>query len=171
MEEVRPEQSSARTSAGQGNSERLTGDEVAVWLEVVDGGWALMAQVAAGFSARGLSVSDLRLLEVLGTRREFGISELAAAVHIGVSTLSRQIARLIESGDVVRVRSDTDGRHRLVRMTEAGRQNLDRHLELRDELVRTYVVDSLTPEEYRALGAAFAKIAAVCDPASQARRR
>ena len=102
----------------------LTPEQTALWHSFVDGGWALMAQVNSVFSAHGWTTTDLRILEVLASRQQFGISELATTVHMGVSTVSRQIGRMIDTGDVVRVRSDLDGRHRLVRITDDGRATL-----------------------------------------------
>jgi len=87
----------------------LTADQLALWQSFVDGGWALMAQVNSTFGAHGWTTTDLRLLEVLGTREQFGISELASTVHMGVSTVSRQIGRMIDTGDVACVPISTAG--------------------------------------------------------------
>ncbi|MGV9709659.1 MarR family winged helix-turn-helix transcriptional regulator [Gordonia sp. NPDC003424] len=136
----------------------LTAAQQAVWLDVVDGGWALLAAINAELSRRGLAQTDLRVLEALSGARERGISELASDVHMSVSTVSRQVGRLTESGAVERISSDVDGRHRLVRVTEAGHRLTREHVMARDELIRKFVVDVLTDEEYDVIGAAFRKI-------------
>ena len=84
----------------------LTTDQVELWQSFVDGGWALMAQVNSTFGANGWTTTDLRILEVLASRQQFGISELATTVHMGVSTMSRQIGRLIDTGDVAVLHPD-----------------------------------------------------------------
>lgn len=140
-----------------GTSE-LTADQVALWQSFVDGGWALMAQVNSTFGANGWTTTDLRILEVLATREQFGISELAATVHMGVSTVSRQVGRLIDTGDVVRVRSDLDGRHRLVRITDTGRETLSRIALVRNGVVREYVVDVLGEDDFTTICLAMRKV-------------
>lgn len=140
------------------SDEGLTPDQVALWHSFVDGGWALMAQVNSVFSAHGWTTTDLRILEVLASRQQFGISELATTVHMGVSTVSRQIGRLIDTGDVVRVRSDLDGRHRLVRITDDGRATLSRITTVRNHVVREYVVDVLGVDEFTRICLAMRKV-------------
>lgn len=136
----------------------LTPQEVETWCAFVHGGWALYARVTDELTARGLSVSDMRLLESLERTGYRGISELADDVHMRISTVSRQIARLIDDGDVEKIRSDGDGRHRLVRLTEKGRETLREHVKVRDTVIRRHVVNVLSEEEFAALGIAFRKI-------------
>ena len=136
----------------------LTPEQTALWHSFVDGGWALMAQVNGVFSAHGWTTTDLRILEVLASRQQFGISELATTVHMGVSTVSRQIGRMIDTGDVVRVRSDLDGRHRLVRITDDGRATLSRIAAVRDHVVREYVVDVLGVDDFTKVCLAMRKV-------------
>ena len=88
------------------------------------------------------------------------VSELADAVHMRVSTVSRQIARLIDDGEVEKIKSDGDGRHRLVRLTEQGRATLHEHVMVRDSVIRRHVIDVLSPEEFTALGDVFRRIRA-----------
>lgn len=143
--------------------EPLSSAERAVWRTFVDAGWGLLEQVNSEMSTRGLSQSDLRVLESLAAVPHRGISELACDVHMRVSTVSRQIARLAEEGAVERVASDGDGRHRLVRITDSGRDLLREHVLVRDRLIRELVLDVLTPEEYASVGEAFRKIRAGLD--------
>ncbi|MFW0797044.1 MarR family transcriptional regulator [Gordonia sp. CPCC 205515] len=142
----------------EGSDQPLTAAQRQVWSVFVDGGWALLATVNAELSNRGLAQTDLRVLEALAGVSQRGISELAGDVHMTISTVSRQIARLIESGAVERVPSDADGRHRLVRVTDAGYELLHAHVAVRDEMIRKLVVDVLTDDEYATIGVAFGKI-------------
>jgi len=138
----------------------LTSDEAQSWLELVDGGWALFERINDEFVRRGLSLSDLRILEVIGQSPRQLVSEVADAVHMRVSTVSRMIGRLCDVGDVERLESKADGRYRLVRLTEQGQATLETHVLLRDRVIRRYVVDALTADEFAALGSAFGKIRA-----------
>ncbi|MDL9937677.1 MarR family winged helix-turn-helix transcriptional regulator [Gordonia sp. ABSL1-1] len=145
-------------NVGEEEHRALTPTEGETWSAFVDGGWALFALVTDQLSAQGLSVADMRVLEALAGAPQRGISELAGAVHMRVSTVSRQIGRLIEDGDVEKLKSDGDGRHRLVRLTDKGRATLNEHVRVRDAVIRRYVVDVLSPEEYACLGRAFRSI-------------
>lgn len=138
----------------------LEAAQLAVWHDIVDGGWALMMRVNSAMSAEGLATSDLRILEVLSKQNSFGITELAAAAHVSISTLSRQVSRLVELGDIERVSQPDDGRARNVRLTRRGRASLQRHLSVRDRVIAECVVEPLSTEEFEALGTAFAKIRA-----------
>ncbi|AZG46774.1 MarR family winged helix-turn-helix transcriptional regulator [Gordonia insulae] len=138
----------------------LTPTEREVWRSFTHGGWGLLAEINAAMSAHGMSQADLRVLEALGRRSELGISELAATVHMTVSTVSRQIARLIDDGIVERVERGTDGRHRFVRITDGGRDVLDDHVRVRDALIRRLVIEQVTTDEFETLGEVFRKIGA-----------
>ncbi|MFE0748555.1 MarR family winged helix-turn-helix transcriptional regulator [Gordonia sp. NPDC058843] len=137
-------------------------------MNLVDGGWALFARVTDEFTKRGLSVSDLRILEAVCGKPQLGVSEVADAVHMRVSTVSRMIARLSDDGDIHRFESKADGRHRLVRLTDQGRRTLADHVSVRDQVIRRFVVDAMTPDEFVALGVAFRKIAEAVDAADPA---
>ncbi|MEO9329189.1 MarR family winged helix-turn-helix transcriptional regulator [Gordonia aurantiaca] len=156
---------SGKNDPAQGPPRSLTASEAESWLSLVDGGWALFARVNDEFVKRGLSLSDLRILEAIGQAHEQLVSEVAEVMHMRVSTVSRMIGRLSDVGDVERLESKADGRHRLVRLTEQGRASLAEHVGLRDRVIRRFVVDAMTPEEFTALGVAFAKIKATVDEA------
>ena len=137
-------------------------------MNLVDGGWALFARVNDEFAKRGLSVSDLRILEAVCTNRQLSVSEVADAVHMRISTVSRMIGRLSDDGNIHRFESKADGRHRLVRLTDHGRRTLALHVNARDQVIRQFVVDAMTPEEFTALGVAFRKIREAVDAAEPA---
>ncbi|MDS1115310.1 MarR family winged helix-turn-helix transcriptional regulator [Gordonia westfalica] len=141
----------------------LTSAEAESWLNLVDGGWALFARINDEFVKRGLSLSDLRILEAISQSPKLGVSEVADTVHMRVSTVSRIIARLSEVGDVERLESKADGRHRLVHLTDQGRKTLIAHVTLRDRVIRKFVVDAMSPDEFATLGTAFRKIRAAVD--------
>ncbi len=136
----------------------LSDSDREVWRTFVNGGWALLAAVNAGLSTRGVTQTDFRVLEALGDARERSISELSDTVHIGVSTMSRQVGRLVDDGSLERVENHADGRQRFVRITDHGRDVLAGYVRIRDDLICRLVIDQLTPVEFRTLGEAFRKI-------------
>ncbi|MFW0786202.1 MarR family transcriptional regulator [Gordonia sp. CPCC 206044] len=138
----------------------LTDAEREVWRAFVNGGWGLLAKITAAMSAQGMTQADLRVLEALGDSRTRGISELASTVHMTVSTVSRQISRMVADGSVERVECAEDARHRFVRITDQGLAALDKHVRVRDSLIRELVIEKLTDDEYRVIGEAFGKIEA-----------
>ncbi len=76
----------------------------------------------------GLGVSDFEVLERLAEteNRKFRVQELADAVHLSQSALSRLIGRLEQHGLVERCLCDLDRRGVYVTLTEEGRH---RHAE------------------------------------------
>ena len=97
------------------------------------GAWRSLAACHATVSAalerelgerHGLGVSEFEVLERLAEDEEhkFRVQELAEAVHLSQSTLSRLIGRLEQHGLVQRSMCDLDRRGIDVCLTEAGRQ-------------------------------------------------
>jgi len=141
---------------------RLTDAEHRAWRSVVQGGWRLFAQINQGLADAGFSSTpDLRVMEVLGRAERMRISDIAAATHIQMSTISRQIARLVDQGLVERVDEvkGDDARHRWVRPTKAGREYLQGLVEARDDQVHKHVVEVLGDEDFQTLGRLFGKLA------------
>lgn len=140
----------------------LTPEQRRSWRAVLDGGWKVLAMINQGLSDAGFSApSDLRVLEVLGRERRLRISDIASATHIQMSTVSRQIGRLVEQGWVERVdevRGD-DARHRWVRLTAAGREHLTQIVECRDAQVREHVVAVLGEDDFCTFGTLFQRLA------------
>lgn len=90
---------------------------------------AVCAALERELGARhGLGLSEYEVLERLAENEQhkFRVQELAEAVHLSQSTLSRLIARLEQSGLAQRSMCDADRRGIDVCLTEAGRE---RHAE------------------------------------------
>ena len=90
---------------------------------------AVCAALERELSARhGLGLSEYEVLERLAETEQakFRVQELAEAVHLSQSALSRLIDRLARVGLVERCECDMDRRGIYVTLTEAGRQ---RHAE------------------------------------------
>lgn len=106
-------------------------------MDTVVSAWrTITASHAAAFAAlerelgtrHGLGVSEFEVLERLAERgdRKFRAQELAEAVHLSQSALSRLIDRLARADLVERCLCDMDRRGIYITITEAGRQ---RHAE------------------------------------------
>lgn len=65
------------------------------------------------------------------------ISDLATAVHLDVSTVSRHVAQLERTGLVVRTADPADGRAQLVGISDDGRQLLDEAFQRRRDLLES----------------------------------
>ncbi|MEV4344541.1 MarR family transcriptional regulator [Actinoplanes sp. NPDC049596] len=93
----------------------------------------------------GLTLSDFETLDRLVTRDcdKRRMQELAAAMYLSQSALSRTVARLEKQGLVVRSHCVDDRRGIFVELTEAGRL---RHAEARTTHLRV-LADRLTPAQ------------------------
>ncbi len=102
---------------------------VSVWREIAGRHAAVCSALDRELGDRhGLGVSDFEVLERLAESvdHRFRAQELADAVHLSQSALSRLISRLEKSGLVERRLCDIDRRGIYVTLTEGGRQ---RHAE------------------------------------------
>lgn len=78
------------------------------------------------------------------------ISKLAEAVGSDISTVSRQVAQLLDGGLAVRTPDPDDGRASLIELTEAGHETVERSREQRALFFQQVLAD-WTPEEAEAL--------------------
>ena len=110
---------------GQTKDKQLVGE----WREILD----RHARISCALTQvleheHGLGMSEFEVLERLAENEEhkFRVQELAEAVHLSQSALSRLIGRLEQHGLVERSLCDLDRRGIYVCLTEAGRR---RHAE------------------------------------------
>ncbi|HLG89185.1 MAG TPA: MarR family transcriptional regulator [Alphaproteobacteria bacterium] len=92
-----------------------------------------------------LTPVQIDMIEVLGTRESWRMSELAAACGVDPSTVTRTFAPLADLGLAERSRSPDDGRLVLVRVTEHGRAQVKRIAKARHQLMRA-VLSRLSPQ-------------------------
>jgi DNA-binding MarR family transcriptional regulator len=114
-----------RADAARGGVPPIVGE----WRSLAARHAAVCAALEHELSTRfGLGVSEFEVLERLAEdgSHKFRVQELAEAVHLSQSTLSRLIARLEQQGLVQRSMCDADRRGIHVCLTEAGRR---RHAE------------------------------------------
>jgi DNA-binding MarR family transcriptional regulator len=92
----------------------------------------------------GMTVAQAATLEALGREGALRLGRLGKLLGISPSTLTRNLARLEQSG-LVRRNSDTeDGRAAQVELTEKGRRTRQRLEAMEDEFARR-VLERLTP--------------------------
>lgn len=90
---------------------------------------ALTAELTAVYSQHGLSEPEFDLLATLrraGSPFERAAGDLAAHTMVTTGGLTKRVDRLEERGLVTRTGSPDDARRRLVRLTTAGRDLIDR---------------------------------------------
>ena len=102
----------------------------------------------------GLSEADYEVLVQLseapcGRQRVF---ELGQATQWEKSRLSHHLTRMVQRGLVARETCPTDSRGAFVRLTDAGREAIERAAPRHVEHVRDWFVDVLTREQLDALG-------------------
>lgn len=107
-----------------------------------------------------LSNADFEVLVVLTDVPEGRLraSELASTMTWDRSRLSHHIKRMEARGLIERRECPEDGRGAFVTITEAGRRAIEKAAPGHVREVRRLVVDALTPEELRQLGAIMDKV-------------
>ena len=111
-------------------------------------------------AAHGLTLADYEILVWLSEHpeRRLRMSELAERTLASRSRLSHQVDRMERAGLVERQQCDDDRRGAFAVLTPAGLQAIRSAAPDHVASVRENLVDVLTPEEFRALGAACRKI-------------
>jgi DNA-binding MarR family transcriptional regulator len=71
-------------------------------------------------------MSGLAVLTLADQKGDLRVSDLAACAHVGVSTMSRHVTELTTAGLLERVLGPGDGRTHMVRLTDAGRAEIER---------------------------------------------
>ncbi|MGF1663897.1 MAG: MarR family winged helix-turn-helix transcriptional regulator [Kineosporiaceae bacterium] len=156
------------TADGPGATRWLDAEEQAAWRAYLEGSARLQDHVGRMLDAHGLSLAEYEILVRLSEAAEscaeglgqVRMSELASAVVHSRSRLTHTVTRMEAGGLVQRVADPADGRGVLCRMTPAGRDLLVATAPHHVTSVREGFLDALTREEFLALGAAMAKVAA-----------
>ena len=89
----------------------------------------------------GADSSALTLLATLASCGPSRSNALAEAVHADPSTVSRQVAQLVKGGLVRREADNEDGRAVVLAITDAGRDELDRWTQRRNQLFVDVIAD------------------------------
>ena len=99
-------------------------DLVETWHRVLDRHACVMGALEHALAEHQLGVSEYEVLERLATaeKDEHRMQELAEAVHLSQTALSRVVGRLEEDGLVVRSMCAADRRGIFACLTDAGRE-------------------------------------------------
>ncbi len=127
---------------------------------------AAHAQVAGLLAATlarqcGLTINEFELLLRLDQAGPAGLrlGELLSAVPLTQPALSRAVARLAGRGLLIRAGAAGDGRGVVILLTEAGRQSLHAAIPVHAEVIRTALLDQLSPAEQDMLVNVLGRIA------------
>jgi DNA-binding MarR family transcriptional regulator len=111
-------------------------------------------------SSHGLSVSEFDVLITLDNApdRELRMTDLAAAVMLSPSGLTRLVARLERAGLVDRTPATGDGRSYLARLTSSGADLLSSARSTHNAVIRELMLDRLSHAERTGLGRAWRRV-------------
>lgn len=139
----------------------LTDDEQQAWRPFA----ALLFRLPAALDAQLQREAQITHFEYMvlislseAPERTLRMSDLAAMASGSLSRLSHVVSRLERRGWVRREPCPGDGRYINAILTDAGWEKVVATAPGHVEAVRKLIVDALTPEEFRALGAASAQI-------------
>lgn len=100
-------------------SERLRGDNVLLQMfRTAEATRELMLGAVAG---TGITPQDYAVLSSIGVMRSVSPTELATLLRVPPTSISRHVARMVETGLAVRSPNPADRRSYLLELTEAGR--------------------------------------------------
>ncbi|HEY7023456.1 MAG TPA: MarR family transcriptional regulator [Candidatus Limnocylindrales bacterium] len=114
----------------------------------------LTATRSAGIFESTVTMAQLKVLMLLGAKPETRMSELAADLHLSLSTVSGLVEKLVESGLATRRTDDVDRRHVLVALAPYGVTFLDRFQELGKDTLRA-LLEQLTVNELECVAEAM----------------
>jgi DNA-binding MarR family transcriptional regulator len=102
----------------------------------------------------GLAVSEFDVLITLANAPgdEMSMSQLADAVMLSPSGLTRLVGRLERDGLVIRRQDTTDARSFRASLTPRGRRALDDARKTHNTVIRDLYLDRLSPAQRKALG-------------------
>jgi DNA-binding MarR family transcriptional regulator len=157
-----------RSGSSPGDDPRwLAPEQLREWRSLV----ALLVALPAALDTQlkqdaGLNLYEYHVLAALSEApdRTLAMSDLAGSARGSLSRLSHAVARLEQSGWVERGACPGVGRRTQARLTAAGRRKLEQVAPGHVREARRLVVDALSPEQLRALGAAARTVVAVADP-------
>lgn len=148
------------------HTEWLTADEQRVWRQWLRANDLLTIALGHQLQPYGLGLQDYAILVNL-TDREGGrmrMSELADAVQWDRSRLSHHVKRMAQRGLVAREHCAEDKRGAYVRITDDGRQTIERAAPAHVQGVRDLLFSGLTTEQLTALDHATAHVVGRLEP-------
>ena len=141
----------------------LTSDQQRVWRAYLLGSALLQERIDADLRSVGLDGAEYEILVNLSEApdRRLRMAELADAVHQSRSRLTHTIARMEKARLVERISCPTDRRGVWAALTTEGVELLKSAAPSHVETVLRNFVEAMSPEDYAAVGRAFAAVIAI----------
>jgi DNA-binding MarR family transcriptional regulator len=128
-----------------------------LWRELRRGAVRKLNSHFYGSGPDALDPGQMDILDVIVTRARWRMSQLAQALYLDPSTVTRSVDRLADYGLVTRVPAADDGRGVQVRVTRSGRA-LCKSVAERRKVVMRNVLRDLSPAECESLAAGLERM-------------
>lgn len=92
-------------------------------------------------SGGGLTINEMHIIEAVGPASSKNMGEVARMLNITTSSLTVAVNRLVQKGKIDRVRSDTDRRQVLIRLTDDGIDDYNHHMQFHTQMVDAIISD------------------------------
>lgn len=150
---------------GDDRAQWLSDEEQKIWRSYLFATAHVNHVIDADLRKDGLDIAEYNILVNLSEAPEHKLrmSQLADDVVHSRSRLTHTVSRLEQRGLVVREACQDDGRGILARLTPAGLEKLDETAPNHVATVRRVLVDTMSKDEFRALGRAMAAIMAAVE--------
>jgi DNA-binding MarR family transcriptional regulator len=139
----------------------LDEQEMRAWRSFVTASAALLAKLDRELEAEhGLSLGEYEVLAFLSEspERRRRMTDLADALHLSPSGLTRRLDQLVKQGFVCRQRCDTDKRGYFAVLTDDGYAKLEAAAPVHVRGVREHLIDRLSRRQLDNLGAALRRV-------------
>lgn len=139
--------------------------EMRAWAVFIATQGDLMSALEADLAPTGLTHGDYQVFAYLSIAEDqaMRMCDLADALQLSPSGLTRRLDGLVKAGWVARRGSDDDRRVMLAVLTDAGREKLASAAPVHVESVRARVIDHLDAADLEAMAAIFTKIRVALD--------
>jgi DNA-binding MarR family transcriptional regulator len=138
----------------------LDDTEMRAWRNFIESITRLTAALEADLEPHGLTLGDYEVLAYLSDApdRQMRMCDLAEALRLSASGLTRRLDGLTRTGVVERRACPSDRRVMLAALTPAGMRLLKKVAPEHVESVRRHLLDPLSRHEVEVLGEAFTKV-------------
>jgi DNA-binding MarR family transcriptional regulator len=138
----------------------LSSDEMRAWRNFVESSGVLTAALEADLAPFGITLGDYEVLVRLSEAEDerLRMCDLAVALHLSPSGLTRRLDGLVRSGLVERVASPADRRVAFAALTRKGHAKLSEAAPDHVASVRRRFFKGLTRHQVRELGDIFEKV-------------
>ncbi|MFN3255054.1 MAG: MarR family winged helix-turn-helix transcriptional regulator [Ilumatobacter sp.] len=136
--------------------------EMAAWRSFIETFGDLMNALERDLAEHGVTMGDYQVLVFLSEAdgASMRMCDLAGALQLSPSGLTRRLDGLVKSGHVVRQPSPLDGRVMMAVLTDAGRELLETTAPHHVESVRRHIFDQLDADQVTAMASIFSAIGA-----------